>query len=157
MTTGADKRLDFIENYCTLSLHVKPDKWSKFATSEETHTMLNEFYEKQDVTTLVITLNPTGQLIPCLGFPSTLKNKGIYFVKKRRENITKDNFQEALIVGDISPSPVEQMMAIVEEVGFQFWFVVHYRMLPFSANKERDCCFDSRTGINKMDNSQNIG
>uniref|UniRef100_A0A8C6XVP8 Dynein heavy chain tail domain-containing protein n=1 Tax=Naja naja TaxID=35670 RepID=A0A8C6XVP8_NAJNA len=109
MTTVADKRLDFIENYCTLSLHVKPDKWSKFATSEETHTMLNEFYEKQDVTTLVITLNPTGQLVPCLGFPSILKNKGVYFVKKRHENITKDNFLEALLVGDISPSPVEML------------------------------------------------
>lgn len=154
MATVADKRLDFIENYCTLSLRVKPDKWSKFATSEETHTMLNEFYEKPDVTTLVITLNPTGQLIPCLGFPSTLKNKGIYFVKKRHENITKDNFLEALLVGDISPSPVEQMMAIVEEVGFQFWFVVHYRMLPFSANIQRGWCLDSRTGFNKADNSQ---
>ncbi|XP_039201063.1 dynein heavy chain 17, axonemal isoform X2 [Crotalus tigris] len=121
MATVADKRLDFIENYCTLSLRVKPDKWSKFATSEETHTMLNEFYEKPDVTTLVITLNPTGQLIPCLGFPSTLKNKGIYFVKKKHENITKDNFLEALLVGDISPSPVEQMMAIVEEVAYSLF------------------------------------
>ncbi|KAH0629389.1 hypothetical protein JD844_011440 [Phrynosoma platyrhinos] len=113
MTT--DKRLDFIENYCTLYLHVKPDKWSKFSTNEDVLTMLNEFYEKPDLTALVITILPTGQLVPCIGFPATLKNKGIYFVKKKHENITKDNFMDALLVGDISPSPVEQMMAVIEE------------------------------------------
>ncbi|XP_062977556.1 dynein axonemal heavy chain 17 [Elgaria multicarinata webbii] len=121
MASLSDKRLDFIENYCTLYLHVKPDKWSKFATSEDVHAMLNEFYEKQDLTALVITLNPTGQLVPCIGFPSTLKNKGIYFVKKKHENITKDNFRDALLVGDLSPSPVEQMMAVVEEVVYSLF------------------------------------
>lgn len=120
MATLSDKRLDFIENYCTLSLHVKPDKWSKFATSEEVTAMLTEFYEKIDVLALVITLNSTGQLIPCLGFPASLKSKAVYFVKKKNENITKDNFLEALLVGDLSPAPVEQMMAVVEEVGSQF-------------------------------------
>ncbi|XP_077776285.1 dynein axonemal heavy chain 17-like [Podarcis muralis] len=118
---ATDKRLDFIENYCTLFLHVKPDKWTKFATSEEVHSMLNEFYEKHDVTALVITLNPTGQLVPCLGFPATLKNKGIYFVKKRRENVNKENFLDLLLVGDLSPSPVEQMMAVVEEVVYSLF------------------------------------
>lgn len=115
---ATDKRLDFIEMYCSISLRMKPDKWSKFATSEDVLAMLNEFYEKPDLMALVITLNPTGQLVPCIGFPSTLKNKGVYFVKKKNENITKENFQDALLVGDISPSPVEQMMAVVEEVGF---------------------------------------
>uniref|UniRef100_A0A803SM46 Dynein axonemal heavy chain 17 n=1 Tax=Anolis carolinensis TaxID=28377 RepID=A0A803SM46_ANOCA len=115
MTT--DKRLDFIEIYCTLYLHVKPDKWAKFSTSEDVLAMLNEFYEKPDLLALVITLNPTGQLVPCIGFPATLKNKGIYFVKKKPENITKDNFKDVVLIGDISPSPVEQMMAVIEEVG----------------------------------------
>nr|XP_003217173.1 PREDICTED: LOW QUALITY PROTEIN: dynein heavy chain 17, axonemal [Anolis carolinensis] len=114
MTT--DKRLDFIEIYCTLYLHVKPDKWAKFSTSEDVLAMLNEFYEKPDLLALVITLNPTGQLVPCIGFPATLKNKGIYFVKKKPENITKDNFKDVVLIGDISPSPVEQMMAVIEEV-----------------------------------------
>ncbi|XP_015272477.1 PREDICTED: dynein heavy chain 17, axonemal [Gekko japonicus] len=113
---ATDKRLDFIEKCCTVSLRMKPDKWTKFATSEDVLAMLNEFYEKPDLLALVITLNPTGQLVPCIGFPSVLKNKGVYFVKKKHENITKDNFQDALLVGDLSPSPVEQMMAVVEEV-----------------------------------------
>ncbi|KAJ7315905.1 hypothetical protein JRQ81_002067 [Phrynocephalus forsythii] len=121
MATMGDKRLEFIEKYCNLLLRVKPDKWSKFATSEDVLAMLNEFYEKADVTALVITLNPTGQLVPCLGFPATLKNKGIYFVKKKNENITKDNYLDALLVGDVSPSPVEQLMAVVEEVVYSLF------------------------------------
>uniref|UniRef100_A0ACB8EKG7 Dynein heavy chain 17, axonemal n=1 Tax=Sphaerodactylus townsendi TaxID=933632 RepID=A0ACB8EKG7_9SAUR len=118
---ATDKRLDFIEKYCYLSLRMKPDKWSKFATSEEVLAMLNEFYEKQDLMVLVITLNPTGQLVPCIGFPSVLKNKAVYFVKRKHENITKDNIQNAVLVGDLSPSPVEQMMAVVEEVVYSLF------------------------------------
>lgn len=126
-----DKRLEFIENYCNLSLRVKPDKWAKFASSEDVLAMLNEFYEKPDLTALVITVNPTGQLVPCLGFPATLKNKGIYFVKKKSENITKDNFLDAILVGDLSPFPVEQMMAVVEEVGSVFGSVFHCMILLY--------------------------
>lgn len=132
MATVVDKRLDFIENYCSLSLHMKPDKWTKFATSEDTLAMLNEFYEKPDVLALVITLNQTGQLVACLGFPAVLKNKAVYFVKKKHENITKENYVDALLVGDLSPAPVEQMMAVVEEVGFPYSFAIHcgIKILP---------------------------
>ncbi|XP_077184230.1 dynein axonemal heavy chain 17 isoform X3 [Paroedura picta] len=118
---ATDKRLDFIEKYCSLSLRMKPDKWAKFATNDDVLAMLNEFYEKPDLMALVITLNPTGQLVPCIGFPSSLKNKGVYFVKKKHENITKDNFLDALLVGDLSPSPIEQMMAVVEEIVYSLF------------------------------------
>uniref|UniRef100_A0A8C3FY90 Dynein axonemal heavy chain 17 n=1 Tax=Chrysemys picta bellii TaxID=8478 RepID=A0A8C3FY90_CHRPI len=117
MATVSDKRVEFLENYSTLALRFKPDKWAKFIGSEEINALLMEFFEKQDVLALVLTLNPAGQLTPCLEFPPVLKSKAVYFVKRKRENITKENFQIGLLVGDISPSPVDQLMAVVEEVG----------------------------------------
>ncbi|XP_075760265.1 dynein axonemal heavy chain 17 isoform X2 [Pelodiscus sinensis] len=112
----ADKRVEFLENYSTLSLRFKPDKWAKFVGSEETSAMLTEFFEKQDLLALVLTLAPAGQLVPCLDFPPALKSKGVYFVKQKKENITKENFRSRLLVGDISPFPVDQLIAVVEEV-----------------------------------------
>uniref|UniRef100_A0A8D0H5U7 Dynein axonemal heavy chain 17 n=1 Tax=Sphenodon punctatus TaxID=8508 RepID=A0A8D0H5U7_SPHPU len=121
MATMADKRLEFLENYSTLSLRFKPDKWAKFSSTEEILALLNEFYEKYDIPTVVITPSPAGQLIPCHNFPATLKNKGVYFTRKGRDNITKENCRDALLVGDISPSPVEQLMAVVEEVVYSLF------------------------------------
>lgn len=140
MATLIDKRLDFIENYCTLLLHVKPDKWTKFATSEDVLSMLNEFYEKPDIRALVISLNPAGQLVPCIGFPPSQKSKGVYFVKKKRENITKENYREALLIGDLSSSPVEQMMSVMEEVSFLFPFFICFIIVLTSANIHRNWC-----------------
>ena len=64
----------------------------------------------------MLTLNPAGMIIPCLGFPASLKSKGMYFIKKRPENIGKDNYKERLVYGDMSPTPVDQLIAVVEEV-----------------------------------------
>ncbi|XP_039357479.1 dynein heavy chain 17, axonemal isoform X9 [Mauremys reevesii] len=121
MATVSDKRVEFLENYSTLALRFKPDKWAKFLGSEEISALLMEFFEKQDVLALVLTLNPAGQLVPCLEFPPVLKSKAVYFVKRKRENITKENFQTGLLVGDISPSPVDQLMAVVEEVVYSLF------------------------------------
>ncbi|XP_034645210.1 dynein heavy chain 17, axonemal-like [Trachemys scripta elegans] len=121
MATVSDKRVEFLENYSTLALRFKPDKWAKFIGSEEINALLMEFFEKQDLLALVLTLNPAGQLTPCLEFPPALKSKAVYFVKKKRENITKENFQIGLLVGDISPSPVDQLMAVVEEENMSGW------------------------------------
>ncbi|NIG60331.1 dynein heavy chain 17, axonemal [Pontoporia blainvillei] len=78
--------------------------------------LFTEFFEKPDVLVLVLTLNPAGMIIPCLGFPASLKSKGMYFIKKKPENISQDNYKDRLVYGDISPTPVDQLIAIVEEV-----------------------------------------
>lgn len=114
---ATDKRHEFVESCTTLALRCKPDKWAKLVGSEEGSATLAEFFDKQDVLALVLSLSPAGQLVPCLDFPPALKGKGIYFVKKKRENITRDNCRAGLLVGDLGPSPVEQLIAAVEEVG----------------------------------------
>ncbi|XP_070335949.1 dynein axonemal heavy chain 17 isoform X2 [Odocoileus virginianus] len=116
MTIPTDVRLEYLERVSSLVLKFKPDKWSKMIGMEENMALFTEFFEKPDVPVLVLTLNPAGMIIPCLGFPASLKSKGMYFIKKRPESIGKDNYKERLVYGDISPTPVDQLIAIVEEV-----------------------------------------
>ncbi|XP_040979289.1 LOW QUALITY PROTEIN: dynein heavy chain 17, axonemal [Aquila chrysaetos chrysaetos] len=116
MSATPDERHGFLESFTTLLLRVRPDKWNKFMGSEEAMAVLDEFFRQQDVLELVLGLNPAGQLSPTTCFPPTLRGKGVYFVKKKRENITLENCQSELLVGDISPSPVEQLITVVEEV-----------------------------------------
>lgn len=116
MSATPDERHGFLESFTTLLLRVRPDKWNKFVGSEEAMAVLDEFFRQQDVLELVLGLNPAGQLSPTTRFPPTLRGKGVYFVKKKRENVTRENCQRGLLVGDISPSPVEQLITVVEEV-----------------------------------------
>ncbi|XP_008068583.1 dynein heavy chain 17, axonemal [Carlito syrichta] len=114
--TASDVRLDYLEEVATIFLKFKPDKWNKMIGAEDNMALFNEFFEKPDVLVLVMTLNTAGMIIPCLGFPESLKLKGVYFIKKKPENINKDNYKASLLYGDISPTPVDQLIAVVEEV-----------------------------------------
>ncbi|NXN68995.1 DYH17 protein, partial [Himantopus himantopus] len=118
MSATSDERHGVLESFATLLLRVWPDKWSKFLGSEEAVAVLDEFFRQQDVLELVLGLNPAGQLLPTACFPPALKGKGVYFVKKKRENITPENCRSGLLVGDIGPSPVEQLITVMEEVMF---------------------------------------
>lgn len=117
MTITPDVRLEYLEGVASLILRFKPDKWSKLIGAEENMVLFTEFFEKPDVLVLVLTLSPAGVIIPCLGFPAALKSKGVYFIKKGPENISKDNYKDRLLYGDIGPAPVDQLIATVEEVG----------------------------------------
>ncbi|XP_064006872.1 dynein axonemal heavy chain 17 [Pogoniulus pusillus] len=116
MSATSDELLGFLESFTALLMRVQPDKWSKLVGSEEAMAVLDEFFRQRDVMQLVLGLNPAGQLLPATGFPPTLRGKGIYFVKQRQENITRENCQSGLLVGDISPSPVQQLITVVQEV-----------------------------------------
>ncbi|KAM5306863.1 dynein axonemal heavy chain 17 isoform 1-T1 [Glossophaga mutica] len=116
MTIAPDVRLEYLEKVATVILKFKPDKWNKMLGVEENLALFTEFLEKPDVSVLVLTLNPAGMIMPCLGFPASLKFKGAYFIKKRADTIKKDNYKDNLIYGDISPAPVDQLIVIVGEI-----------------------------------------
>uniref|UniRef100_A0A8C5LC16 Dynein axonemal heavy chain 17 n=1 Tax=Jaculus jaculus TaxID=51337 RepID=A0A8C5LC16_JACJA len=111
-----DVRLEYVGEIASLVLKFKPDKWSKLTGAEENVALFNDFFEKTDISVLVLTLNAAGLIVPCLGFPESLKSKGLYFIKTKPESITKDNYKARLLYGDISPTPVEQLIVTVEEV-----------------------------------------
>ncbi|NXL38693.1 DYH17 protein, partial [Glaucidium brasilianum] len=115
MAAAPDERFGFLETFATWLLRVQPDQWSRFVGNEEAVAALDKFFKQQEVLELVLGLNSAGQLLPTTGFLPALGGKGLYFVKKKRQNITQENCSE-LLVGDISPSPVEQLVTVVEEV-----------------------------------------
>ncbi|XP_069339031.1 dynein axonemal heavy chain 17 [Eulemur rufifrons] len=114
--TITDVRLEYLEAVASLVLKFKPDKWSKLIGAEENMALFTEFFEKPGVSVLVLTLNPAGMIVPCLGFPESLKSKGVYFLKTEPEAVSKTNYKTCLLYGDISPAPVDQLIAVVEEV-----------------------------------------
>ncbi|KAF7461423.1 hypothetical protein GHT09_014997 [Marmota monax] len=116
MTITPDVRFKYLEEIASLILKFKPDKWSKLIGAEENLALFTEFFEKPEVTVLVLTLNATGMIVPCLGFPESLKTKGVYFIKTKPESINKLNYKTNLLYGDISPLPVDQLIVVVEEV-----------------------------------------
>ncbi|XP_055971730.1 dynein axonemal heavy chain 17 [Sorex fumeus] len=116
MTITQDVRLEYLEAVSGSILRFKPDRWNKMLSSEENVAIFTDFLEKPDTQVLVLTLNPAGLIVPCLGFPASLKTKGVYFIKKVPESLRKDTFKEKLLFGDISPMPVEHLIAVVEEV-----------------------------------------
>lgn len=61
---------------------VKPDKWTKMMSQEESVSQVMNFLEKGDCRVLLVVLTPAGLLQPLSEFPLTLKNKAVYFVKR---------------------------------------------------------------------------
>ncbi|NXI41699.1 DYH17 protein, partial [Galbula dea] len=108
-----DERLGFLKAYAKLILRVQPNKWSEFVGSEEATAILDEFFSQPDVTELVLDLNPAGQLQATIGFLPNLMGKGIYFVKKKKVNITQENCRRELLVGNIPH--MEQLITVVQK------------------------------------------
>ena len=65
---------------------------------------------------LVISQNFSGHLVAHTDWPTPLKNKGVYFVKREREPLPKTNFLTFLTCGDIHPNALDHFCAWVEEV-----------------------------------------
>uniref|UniRef100_A0A674EYS7 Dynein axonemal heavy chain 17 n=1 Tax=Salmo trutta TaxID=8032 RepID=A0A674EYS7_SALTR len=110
---GEDQRIVFLQNVTLKALKLKPDKWQKFIAGEETRTLIGNFIEKSDINSLVISLNAASQLVCSLEFPQTIKNKAVYFIKKDKEVITKDNIKNVFI-GDVANSPVDATIVFLQ-------------------------------------------
>ncbi len=65
---------------------------------------------------LVISQNFSGHLVAHTDWPSPLKNKGVYFVKREPLALPKDDFRKVLACGDIHPNSLDHFCAWVEEV-----------------------------------------
>ncbi|XP_072167681.1 dynein beta chain, ciliary [Diadema setosum] len=117
MSEITDARLDFISEYILKSYKLKPDKWAKCLGVEENKILMLEFLEKADYPQLIVTVNPAGLITPSYDFPAALKTtKAVYFIKKSKEAVGKENFKTNLVYGDLSYSPLEQLSALVDEI-----------------------------------------
>ncbi|WAR03796.1 DYHC-like protein [Mya arenaria] len=112
-----DSRVEFIADYVIKTTKCKPDKFMKMYNVDETKQMILEWFEKADLQSLIIVSNPGGSLTAQYEWPSNPKQKACYFVKKSKEALPKDiPFRQAVLYGDLSYSPLDQLSAFVDEV-----------------------------------------
>ncbi|XP_076856222.1 dynein axonemal heavy chain 9 [Brachyhypopomus gauderio] len=113
---AVDKRFEFIEDYVLKTMKLKPDRWQKCLSVDDHKQVIQDFLDKSDYTTLVVSLNTAGQLIPSFGFAASSKNKSVYFIKRNQAALSPDTMKTNVLYGDMSYSPLEQFSAFVEEV-----------------------------------------
>ena len=111
-----DIRMLAIKQFCLKTLKQKSDKWAKMTSQEENTVLMTEFLEKADKRVLVIQALSSGQLAPMETFPTSNKNKAVYYIKRAAEALKKDNFKELLLFGDMSQVPLDQLSSVVESV-----------------------------------------
>lgn len=112
-----DKRLDFIADYVLRTLKLKQDKWQKCVSSEESRQVLQDFLDKAERRTLVVSVTAAGLLQPAAAFAAAAaRNKAVYFVKRSGAALSPGSMRESLVYGDLSYAPLDQFSALVEEV-----------------------------------------
>ena len=148
-----DRRVEFIQEYTLKSMRLKSDKWNKIIIFDEQRQylqvslkkvmhdvdLLQAFLDSNEPQSMVISPNIAGHLHIHTDWPSALRNKGVYFVKKEKTPIPDDevisilanimivseqtilspqNFDlcEFLAFGDIYPNALDHFCGWVEEV-----------------------------------------
>lgn len=115
-----DSRVEFMAVYILKTLKLKSDKWMKMYAIEDNKVLIQEFLDKNEQNLLVYILNPSGSLIVQYNYPNQIKAKAIYFSKKNKEAVPKDiPMKDAVVYGDLSYSPLDQLSAILDEVYFE--------------------------------------
>lgn len=113
-----DLRVEFIAEYVLKTMRLKPDKWMKLYNLEDNKQLIMDYFEKPELFCLLINANSAGVLSITYDWPTGLKTKSCYFIKKSRDPIAKDTTQirNLLLYGDLADSPVDQLSAFVDEV-----------------------------------------
>lgn len=83
---------------------------------EDNMVLINEFFEKADCRVLVVYVASNGQLTPMITFPTTSKNKAVYYIKRVPDTLKKDNILQLLQFGDMSYVPLDQLSSLVDSV-----------------------------------------
>jgi dynein heavy chain len=115
-----DNRMSFLGTFVQKTLKLKPEKWSRMMGTEDHKAVVMKFLERPQPIILVIVLTPTAQLVASNGFPlAQLKSKGVYFIKKALEPVSKTIPSESVITGDLSSKIIDQLASLVDEVFFR--------------------------------------
>ena len=100
--------MQFIQDYTLKSMRLKPEKWAKLVISDEQRRHLENFVYKDLPQVLIISQNIGGQLQIHTDWPSPLKNKGVFFVKREKVPLPEDMAEllNWMCCGDIHPNPL---------------------------------------------------
>ena len=112
-----DKRVDFIAVYILRNFKIKPDRWIKMYNNDENKYTILDFFDKIDNSVIVFSITPQGALMVSYLYPTQMKTKCIWFAKKHKGVIPKDEvMRNVLTFGELSLLPMEQFSVALEEV-----------------------------------------
>lgn len=75
-----------------------------------------KFFDTPSEMILIVQLSPAGVLVPFLEIPTTSRAKASYFVKRSPAKITRENYRDVIIPGDMAPKPIDELSILFEEV-----------------------------------------
>lgn len=78
--------------------------------------MIMKFFDTPSEMILIIQLSPTGVLVPFLEISATGRVKASYFIKRSPAKITRENYRDVIIPGDMAPRPIDELSVLFEEV-----------------------------------------
>ncbi|CAH1960837.1 unnamed protein product [Acanthoscelides obtectus] len=111
-----DDRLEFLLTYLTKSYRMKQEKWNKMIGVDEYRKMILNFFNKPTEKMLIMTIPTTGLLTPMTSFNNQIKQKFTYFIRKKEEAVTMENFRDVLAFGDMAGKPVDELAVLMEGV-----------------------------------------
>ena len=112
-TPVEDLRLVFIADFVLKSLKVKQDKWQKCVSIEENHQVLQDFLDRAERRSLLVSLTAGGtlQAATCLS-SSSPGTKAVYFMKRENTVLTVETIREKLTCGHMPSRPLDLLSAI---------------------------------------------
>lgn len=81
----------------------------------DTRDIIYQFLDKEP-NTILFYLNQKEEIVPAVRFPSQMKRKAIYYLKRRLGAQITEKLDQELILGDLSANPLEFLSALLEEV-----------------------------------------
>ncbi|XP_053270380.1 dynein axonemal heavy chain 9-like [Pleuronectes platessa] len=108
-----DRRMVFIADLVLKFLKVKKDKWQKCVSSEENHQVLQDFLDRAEQRSLLVSLTAGGMLqaAKCLS-SSSPGTKAVYFMKREKTALTVETMSEKLTWGHMPSRPLDLLSAI---------------------------------------------
>uniref|UniRef100_A0A3Q2SZQ2 Dynein axonemal heavy chain 9 n=1 Tax=Fundulus heteroclitus TaxID=8078 RepID=A0A3Q2SZQ2_FUNHE len=108
-----DKRLDFIADCVLRTFKLKPDRWERCVSDEESSQVLQGFLDTAEQGALVVSMSTAGLLEPTTSFTASPKSKAVYFMKRDKAALSPRSIKESLVYGDLSSAPLDQFSALV--------------------------------------------
>lgn len=78
--------------------------------------MIMKFLNDPNEKMLLMTIPSTGVLTPLTAFSPMVKQKFSYFIRKKKEEVTMENFREVVSFGDMGGKPIEELSVLMEGV-----------------------------------------
>lgn len=78
--------------------------------------MILKFFNDPNEKMLLLTIPSTGVLTPLTGFSPIVKQKFSFFIRKKKEPVTIENFRQVVSFGDMAGKPIEELSVLMDGV-----------------------------------------